>query len=276
MTCTDYAAPLASESIGSTRHLLYFVCPLHNGGIWQRNVAALKQRIGLFNGRRIVAIATGNPIRKRGIRPANLDSPDMVINEFGDSGCEFQIVQNDRRLGEVVAWRQLWERVLPGGSDDVTFYGHAKGVTRQIHPTVSRWTEILYETCLDYWPLVQQQLREFPVTGSFKKLGYCFPGVPSTFHYSGTFVWYRNADLASRNWTAPPRQWAGTEALPGIIFKPEEGGELFHSAYGTVLNCYSVDYMTRVIEPEYLKWQEANGHHRTRDAGRISREAVPA
>lgn len=262
--------------IGDVRNLLYFVCPIKDNGVWQSNIAQLLKRIALFNGKRIVAIARGTMLRKRGIRPQNFDYPETVIDAFGDSGCEFLTVENDNKTGEVQAWQSLWERVLPGDPDSVTFYGHAKGVTRPLHSPAHRWTEILYESTLDYWPLVLGQLREFPVTGSFKKLGYCFPGVNSSFHFSGTFVWWRNADLAARAWQHPPRQWAGTEAMPGILYKPEEAGCLFLEAFGTVLNCYSEDYMVRVVEPEYLKWKAANGNYRVPDYGRVQIEAVPA
>lgn len=274
MLCKDYAPPPPPDTLGRIRNLIYFICPIAGNGVWQRNVAQLLKRIDLFNGKRVIGIVTGN-VRKRGMRPQRIDSPEEVQSHF-PAGCEFVVMPNDRAVGEVAAWRELWSRVLPGESGDVTFYGHAKGVTRPPHSTVHRWTEMLYESTLDYWPLVLEQLREFPVTGSFKKLGYCFPGVPSTFHYSGTFVWWRNADLAARAWQYPPRQWAGTEAMPGILYKPEEAGCLFHEAFGSVLNCYSVDYMTRVVEPEYLKWKAENGNSRVSDYGGVSREAVPA
>lgn len=272
-SCKDYEKPPTSASIGAIRNLLYYVYPVTQNGVWQRNADQLLRRIDLFNGRRIIAVSVRGP---HGSARQRLDPPEAVHEKFAGHGCEFITVANDKRLGEVVAWRPLWERVLPGSPDDVTFYGHAKGVTRPLHSTTHRWTEILYETSLDYWPLVQQQLREFPLTGSFKKLGFCFPGVPSQWHYSGTFVWHRNADLAARSWQNPPRQWAGTEALPGILYKPDEGGCLFHTAFGTVLNAYSVDYMARVIEPEYLKWKEANGAYRVQDVQRIPADAVPA
>jgi hypothetical protein len=54
------------------------------------------------------------------------------------------------------------------------------------------------------------------------------PGAyPCLVHYSGTFFWFRNADVFARNWRTVPPIWGGVEAWPGILFTPGECGTIF-------------------------------------------------
>ena len=277
-SCAQYwsrSNPNDPPEFAATRHLLYFICPLAGNGVWQNNVSQLLKRIDLFTGKRVIAIVTGNT-RRPGMRPQILDKPEAVQSAFAGHGCEFVTMPNNKALGEVVAWPTLWPHVLPGGSGDVTFYAHAKGVNRPKHSPTHRWTEIMYETMLDHWKLIRESLILHPVICTFKKIGFCFPGTSSTWHPHGTFAWVRNVDMAARKWQAVPQLWGGTEAVWGMLFRPEESAGLLHAAHGQTLNCYSVDYMTRVIEPQYLKWKEKHGDNRAQNDERISGEAVQA
>lgn len=242
------------------KHLLYFICPIAKNGIWQWNVEQLLQRISLFNGKRIIAIATGNrhiPM----IRSQPLDPPDAIRQAFAGHDVEFIEVPNERAKGEMAAWRQLWGRVVnePG----VTFYSHAKGVSKPNHPTVQWWTRLMYETCLDYWPLVEQLLRDYPVAGSFKKIGQCFLNPfcqgawtgQSSHHFSGTMYWVRNDDWRMRAWDSLELKVGASEAAPGHWFYPDQTGTLFMEGPPNRLNMYDVP-TCGYIEREYAIWQE--------------------
>ncbi len=241
------------------RSLLYFICPIGGNGVWQWNVEQLKKRIHLFNGRKIVAVAqNGAPIHRPRMRSSfmGLDAINTVRAALpGD--CEIFEVTNNPDIGEVVAWRRLWEKVLPGCEpEDAVFYGHAKGVKRGFeHPTAMKWASALYETNLDHWPLVERGLSMYPIVGSFKKLGNCFPNTLSTFHYSGTFFWARAKDFAARDWVAVPQMWAGTEAITGVMFNPAEAGCIFHEAHGSQMELYSPQYWQFVVEPSLAMWR---------------------
>lgn len=264
--CKDCKIHSRYESVGEVRNLAYFVFPIADGGIWQWNADQILKRAELFNGKRVIAIATGQVHQQPRMRPPKLDSVEKVQAHFG-SGFEFITVEHVlsrqregvKPLGEVVAWHQLWESVLPGGPNDVTFYAHAKGVGKTGQPTIRAWSEMMYATCLDDWETVQGQLRQFPITGTFKKLGYCFTGLRSSWHYTGTFYWVRNADFAARAWREIPQEWGGTEAIPGMIYSPEEAGCLLHEDFGAHMNMYLPNYFGRVIEPAYKAWQLKRG-----------------
>ncbi len=238
------------------RHLLYHVYPVKGNGVWQRNLDQLKLWLHLFNGVRAVAIATD----------ARTDPPEAVREYLHGHVRDFLEVQNDGNLREVTTFVPLLERIAwCVGPEHYTFYAHAKGVTKPINPGVSvhPWVGVLYAANLDYWPLVQSQLAKHPITGAFKKVGRGF-GSASSWHYSGTFYWLRNADVFTRrNWRHVDWAWWGTEAWPGLHFDPQEAGCLFHTGRVPSLNLYNLRYVTRTILPEFERWKREHWDKRT-------------
>jgi hypothetical protein len=230
------------------RHLLFYVWPVKANGAWQWNCDRLLQHASLFNGRRIVAIAES----------AEAQPATEVVEYLSGFTDEFVTVRNSRQLREVAAWLPMLERLEPfAGEQDVTFTCHAKGVRHRIRPdnkgsTVFRWAEAMYETCLADWPAVRAALETHGTAGSFRrfqKLGGWGP-----WHYSGTFFWFRNRDVFARNWRYVPRRFYGTEAWPGLMFRPEESACL---ACDQVKDLYKLEYWMREIEPELQAWRAA-------------------
>ncbi len=256
--CPSYAPPGARIT---TRHLVYYVAPATGNGSWQSNVAQLRPRLPLFNGRRVVAVATGGRIpqtRDDGTRRlVPLDPPGDVRAAFGGE-VDILEIPHSRSLRESAAQTPLLEKVQSLSPAEAVFRAHAKGVTHPVNPGVSimRWAELLYEINLDYWPLVQRQLERFGCTGAFKKVGSYF-ATPSAFHYSGSFYWLRSKDLFARNWQGCEQNWYGVEPYPGQVFQSREAGSLFLEK-GGVVDMYSVAYLRDVIGPAYDAWRLAH------------------
>jgi hypothetical protein len=229
------------------RNLCYHIAPFSGNGVWQRSVAQIRQRISLFNGRRIVGIVTG----------PGLDPPEQVQEAFAGDVQEWIVQPNNRQLGEVVSFLPMLERVASRASREVTFYAHAKGVTRPVNSGVSvhRWAEIMYESLLDYWPRVESLLLRFPIAGSFKKLGRGFNGSDSGWHYSGAFYWLRNSEAFSRNWRKIDRRYWGSESWPGLHFLPDEAGCVFGQGGGPLFNLYDLRLLRDFVEPAYERWK---------------------
>ena len=261
--CPDRTAapPAAPASFApARRHLLYHVWPVARNGTWQRNLDQLAARLPLFDGRRVIAVATGG----------GADPPDAVREHLRGAGCEFIEVPNDPGLREVATWRPLWDRLADlADTDDVVFYAHAKGVTRPFNPgvTVHEWARILYSSLLDFWPVVDDLLRRHPIAGSFKKIGHGFQGSKSAWHYSGAFFWVRlrEALAYSRADTIDGRWW-GSEAWPGLHWRPEEAGCVFQEGRVPTLDLYSPDVLFRRVVQEFRDWTGANARRRTRHA----------
>lgn len=237
-----------------TRHLLYHVCPMRGNGVWQRNVMQLRKRIGLFNGKRVVAIVTG----------PGLDPPEAVKDLFAGTVQEWFVVPNSSARREVATFLPLLQHVHTTDPGHATFCAHAKGVTKPVNPGISvhRWTQIMYETNLDYWPLVERTLLRHHLAGSFKKVGRGFAGSASAWHYSGTFYWLRNAELFRREWRKVDPVWWGTESYPGRHFSADEAGCLFYEGRVPELNLYSIGYLRGRVLPRYDRWRKEHEHER--------------
>lgn len=252
--CMDWEADPGTPYGGPVvRNLAYHICPFEWTETWQRNLDHLKRRWTLFNGKKVIAIATGD------YNLATASEVQQYMGRLSDE-VEWIVLRNVPNLRELVSWKAIWKRVHTSNPQHVTFYAHAKGVTKPVNPGVSvhAWTDIMYETCLDYWPIVERLLRHHPIAGSLQKIGNGFLGPRSTWHYSGAFFWVRNCMVSWKQLTDIDRQWWGTEAWVGRHWPAERGGVIFHRGWVPDLNMYLMDYLTGTILPELQQWREAN------------------
>jgi hypothetical protein len=121
----------------------------------------------------------------------------------------------------------MLRRVASTGLNEVTFYGHAKGVKHEpsVPPTVRRWAEVSYRAALDDWPAVRAQMERFALTGSFRMFGrFRSHRSAGDWHYSGTYFWLRHARVFRKDCFTVPRFYGGVEAWPGIHFTRAEAG----------------------------------------------------
>jgi len=237
----------------SRRHLLYYVYPRRWNGRWQNNVRQLLRRIDLFDGRRVIAIATDD----------KTDAAADVRAAFDGHRCEFIELTNVPALREVIAWLPLWERVAAfTGPHDYTFFAHAKGVTRASARTAHKWATLMYEACLDYWPVVEQLLQRHPIVGALKKNGHRFNrDRRSEWIYAGTFYWIRNCDFYTRDWRSVEQQWWGTEYMPGVLYSSAEAGVIYGEGGDEMAPSSRVNF-ARILEG-WHEWTSANTMHRT-------------
>ncbi len=241
----------------SVRNLIYHILPVLDNDAWKRNIANLLKRVDLFNGRRVVAVAQGSVGKQHYGRTtySGLASLDQVKLEFKDQIDQFLVVDNSPTLCEVVSFPLLLEQVKSLNPNHVTFFGHSKGVVRPKKSIVHHWTDTLYELNLDYPGLVLDQLSKFSMVGSFKKNVRAFENSRSTWHYSGTFFWFRNQDLFNRlNYHLVDQQWWGVESWPGCMFNRNESACLFHE--GRQYNLYHAPYWRNVVDPALVQWKK--------------------
>lgn len=272
--CDHYAPPTPT----GRRHLLYHVYPVAGNGAWRWNVGQLCRRLGLFDGRAVVAVVTdrgprrpdpGGPHGPKGRRAdlSRCDSFDDVRRAFGPHAerVEFLDLDNDPGLREVRSLVPLLERVADAGPDDAVLYAQAKGTTYPVEAqTIRRWAEVMYEVYLDYWPAVAAQLAGRPVTGAFKKLGagWLPHQSKSDWHYSGSWFWVRAADLFARDWRRADRFWSGIESWPSQQFLAAEAGCLFHEGQVPRMNLYASDYWRAAVEPALARWKQDHAAER--------------
>lgn len=252
------------------RHLVYHLLPVSGNGVWQEGVNQLRLRWPLFTGRKIIAVATGGPVR---MQTGNghgqalpLDPPD-VVRRYLPPDAEVIEVANDPGQWELVSWGHLWKSILAGAADaDAVLYAHAKGVTRSTAISAARyegtpqhWARTLYTLSLDHWPEVEKEFaRGCPMVGAMKKHGPFFnghatPGMSdSQWHYSGNFWWVRAGAMKAFLRTPVPECAWGTEAWPGIVCPLEEAGNVGPEVPNS--DSYDVGWWNTVMVPAMARW----------------------
>lgn len=227
-------------SIGDNvkRNFIMHIWPKKNVGTWQWNCDQVLKRADLFNGKRVIGVAVDD----------NTDPVEKVIEYMKDFTDDIFVVRNNPRLGEVATFPQLLSSVSDH-PDTFTFYCHAKGVRHNEKfgdgkSTILEWTKLMYELCLSDWESVKNSLEQKAMTGCFKRYGnFKTPG-NHRWHYSGTFYWFRNNDVFSRNWSKVDKMFFGAESWPGLMFTKSETDCLFLDDVGDL---YSREYWESTI-----------------------------
>lgn len=234
--------------VSSIRHLTYFVYPKSSES-WQWNLQQLAQRWWLFNGRKILGIAHDR---------ASATQDDVV--QYGASlGMQFDEVlvkPNSEKLRETVLWVPMLECLNPGGAgaSEVVFSAHAKGQKYDDPQHTREWTDLMYRSCLDHWPSVYNALRTSLMAGSFREFGLL--GKWHNWAYSGSFYWWRLAEIGKRNWRDVDMWFAGTESWPGKMCDPRETACLF---LNDSRRMYDADYLQSTVLPAWKQYQESLG-----------------
>lgn len=235
-----------------TRHLIYHVYSHSANGVWRVNLDHLRQRLDLFNGRRLVAIATGPETE-----------PAAAVREYlAGYDCEFTEYNNDNRKQEMVSFRDQLSALQTNDPNAVVFRAHAKGVTHTKHAKrfngrrkeefdsthMPALVRTLYETNLDHWETVRAALEWNVLAGSFKIYD-AFRDTAYRWAFAGSFYWFRADEIYRRNWTRVGHKFYGVESWPGHVAQPHEAACLFcdHATSFGELNKSS--YWRRVVVP---------------------------
>ncbi len=233
-----------------TRNLLMFIYP-KAGPEWRRNVDQILQRRHLFNGKRIVAIAEDE----------TTDSPTDVLESLKPLRAEIQTYRNN--IGEVVAFKSLLEAVQSTDPNTITYYCHAKGVTKQGNPglvAVQKWTNAMHETLLDGMDDVEDVIQSHAFVGTFRAIGRQFGKQYRQFfnwHYPGTFYWFRNSDIFSLPaWADIKQFYYGSEAWPGTLVPVYQSAFTLADRSG-LHELYFPEHWDAISQPRLDAWRAA-------------------
>jgi hypothetical protein len=184
------------------KNLIYFIYYGGNLTHYHRlNLRLLNKYWSVFNGKKVVKVAVDG---KALLEP---------LKSLLPSDCEFEIVENNSRLGESVHFIDSIGKV----NDGITFYAHCKGISRPVWKGLDIWIERMYKDNLEAIP----ELKENLFSGVCGKLLPCPPYVPQEFHYSGSFYWFNTDKVKARIKEMPMDRYL-TERFPAIIAKQSE------------------------------------------------------
>ncbi len=209
------------------RNLIYHVCPLTANDLWRKNIAQLQRRLDVFNGRKIIAIATGTECCKA-----------MVVREsLKDTGCEFLELPNDRELREVATFLPLLISVADPDPRQATFYAHTKGNSTDGSVEGSMyWRNAMYHHLLDRVDDCMEELETHACCGTHKMIwGLRGQGAPypsglnhGGWMLAGTFFWFRNDRVFNHHrWRHVPADRYGAEAWLSGLFHWSEAASVY-------------------------------------------------
>lgn len=242
----------AVEHAGQVRHLAYHVYPL--GEEWRDNMYQLRQRMSLFNGRRIVSVAADS-------RTA---CPTDVAAELAGCDCEIREVPNDPALREMASYPGLMRSLsVYRGPADCHWYGHAKGASSASWaPAVRDWREAMYQAQLDYWPLIADLLHSYCCVGQYMRPRHIIEGSPCRWHFSGTFSWRRHSPLFERDWDSYDQHWCGSESHLGRIYRSGEVYSLYGDRPPRGLDLYLEEVWAGGLRQQHRRWCEEHAAQR--------------
>jgi len=207
----------------TTRNLLYHAyCPRGQASS-SANLYQLARAWPLFNGRRVIVIATG----------PGLYSPRTIRRALG-TDAEYLEYPNDPRLRESRHFADLLWTIRSTSSHEATFYAHTKGASPlnnlgdDKHRAITSWRLEMYHALLDHWPTVEKALRRKPTCGTHL-IDYSLHLDPvmrsptglryGTWHYAGSFYWFRHDQVFTRhNWSCiPDDPWADEMWLGNLL-----------------------------------------------------------
>lgn len=214
------------------KNLIYFIWWNPDSIMLEYNLRFLKKYINVFDGQRIIKIAYDK-----------YSPPKSVVRDLGA-----EIVSNDPVLNEAPHFKESLSRLNNNG---ITFYAHAKGVSRQVNKPLMLWVKIMYDYNLKTLPDLSQKL----FSGCFGKLRPGSEQVPVDWHYSGSFYWFRNDEVLRRyNSQNIPKnidnRWF-TENFPGWIAKQEEVEFKVYASDEKGFNLYSEKFWMK--NPKLLR-----------------------
>lgn len=232
--------------IQPTRNLIFHVYPLLGAEWnWHWHFDKIAENAEKFNGVISIAIVTG----------PGLASPEIVKNRLSGVPVNHWIIEpNEKRLGETVTFTRLLETVETTDPNSITFRGHCKGVTHRRNGIEAPWANLMWDACMDI-ESAEDALASHVFAGPMK----CHEPLVSKQRYrwffAGTFFWFRNADVFSRDWREMEQTRWFPEAWPGVIASNEESACLLHDfTDGSVLR---PTYWHGVVVPSWDQWRAA-------------------
>jgi len=205
------------------------------------NLKMLARHLDIFNHKRVINVAQGE----------NLLSLDAFLERARCNGLDperFEITTSENHPihRETAAFVGiLLPRVQSLDPEEITFFAHAKGISNPSSVESKKWAEYMYRYNLSDIPRVERALRKYACAGIFK-IVQPFTQIQLPWHYPGTFFWFNNARLFSKDWKKIEMSRYGTERYLPRLF---ESGEAYCLAYALrypYLDLYDADIWAKI------------------------------
>lgn len=200
----------------------------------------LKKYWSAFNGKKVVTVAIDE----------RTDDLGRVMSMIDMKGIIWRVIDNNRSLGETAGFADMLDIVKSVSEDEFTFYCHGKGVG-YMDLAKRIWCESMYYFNLSSQTLTETVLRSHDAAGCYQWKNRQHGG--SNWHYSGTFFWFKNSAVFSKEWRQIESNIYGVEGWIGRHVTQDR-------AFSFIDPPDSLEFKNRWIEPveEINEWNPKN------------------
>lgn len=199
------------------RNLLVHIYPKDNVML-DFNLDYISKYIHIFNGKKIINVAQGSGL-------LNLDQfKNKLIKKGVDIKDIIFTTNKNNSLQEVEPFiKNLLPKVKSLNENEITFYCHSKGTSKKSFDIPKLWAKLMYENNLKDIRKIEKCLKKYPCCGILKKGIGKAGGLKSPWHFSGSFFWFKNKELFSKNWKKiNAKHRCGVEIYLPLHFKSKE------------------------------------------------------
>jgi hypothetical protein len=239
---TDKAQPL----VDPIRNLIFHIYPrIGCEWNWHRHIKHIRDNDHIWNGKRIISIMTGD----------GLVAPEVVQQQFdGIRVDRWIIMPNMKIIGETAPFILCLKQVESINPNEMTMFGHTKGITHDKNGKEQIWSEQMWATCTQDLKSIDDALASHWFVGPFKRH---MRLLKSMWHYSGAFFWLRHKDIFSKPWQKIIQQRAGLEGWPGSVCDNSNAAVIFHD--DPPVSFLDQRYWDDEVIPEFNNWKESRG-----------------
>jgi|GEM_PF-3148357 len=176
-----------------------------------QHIYLLKHYIDIFNGEKIIYIATDDEI--------NINTINKLKSYFSFTNATIKVVKNNPNNRESEYFiGQLEDLQKIKKDNSITFYAHTKGSTYDENNCILKWILSMYFFNLENDNLlnIDNKLKDNLFSGIFRIDNPCPPWVFADWHYSGTFFWFNTDNLFSTDWKSGYKDRFFVESYPGL------------------------------------------------------------
>lgn len=184
--------------MGNTKLNFIFHFAPYKNDMFDYHIEKIHEHLPKFNNKKIINIVTGQEFYE----------PKYVKDRLKGLNIDFTTTINNPSHREAFSFfTNLLPKVESIEENEFTFFGHSKSCTNRRQEDRFKiqhrmWTDYCYRYTLDNIDDVIEKMKSYDSYGPFVRTNGLSRAVSdTTWHYSGTFFWFKNSEVFKKDWS---------------------------------------------------------------------------